>query len=270
MLANDARILTRSAMATAITGVILVALGAAFDGRKGVLGALFGVILVAAFFSLSVLAVSFAGRWGPAAMTATALGTYVVKILAVAILVASLRNATAFNTRFFGITAIICILVWSAGQIVTLARRGTPYVVPEASTLPAGREFSDAPGPPGVAAASGDRDVGGASGVRDVGGASGDRVVVGASGVSDVGGASGDRVVAGASGAPDVAGASGARDVAGASGARDVAGASGAREVAGASGAREVSIAAARAAAIAAAARAASTSPDARQSGGEP
>jgi ATP synthase protein I len=234
MLANDARILTRSAMATAITGVILVALGAAFDGRKGVLGALFGVILVAAFFSLSVLAVSFAGRWGPAAMTATALGTYVVKILAVAILVASLRNATAFNTRFFGITAIICILVWSAGQIVTLARRGTPYVVPEASTLPAGRELSGAPGPPGVAGASGDRDLGGASG---------------------------DRVGAGASGARDVAGASGARDLAGASGARDVG---------GSSGAREVSIAAARAAAIAAAARAASTSPDARQSGGEP
>ena len=261
MLANDARILTRSAVATAIAGVILVALGAAFDGTKGALGALFGVILVAVFFSLSVLAVSFAGRWGPAAMTATALGTYVVKILAVAILVASLRNTTAFNTRFFGITAIICILVWSAGQIGTLARRGTPYVVPEASTLPAAREFNGAPGPPEVA---------GAAEVRDLAGTSGNRVVARAAGNRDLAGAAGDRVVAGAAGDRVVAGASGAPDVTGAAGDRDLAGTSRAPDVAGASGAREVSIAAARAAAIAAAARAASTSHDARQSGGEP
>jgi ATP synthase protein I len=131
MLAYDARILIRSAVATAIAGGILIAIGAVGDGGKGALGAALGMTLVAVFFTLSVVAVSLAGRWGPAAMTGTALGTYVVKILAVAVIVVSFRDTTAFNTKLFGLTAIICILVWSAGQLGTLARRRVPYVVPD-------------------------------------------------------------------------------------------------------------------------------------------
>lgn len=130
MLANDARILTRSAVATAIAGLILVVVGAAALGPKGVLAAVFAVLLVAVFFTLSVVAVSLARRWGGTAMAVTALGTFLVKILAVAVLVTTLRNTTLFNTRYFGVTAIICILVWSGGQIAALARR-MPYVEPE-------------------------------------------------------------------------------------------------------------------------------------------
>ena len=142
MLANDARILIRSAVATAIAGVILIVVGALVDGSKGALGAAYAVLLVAVFFTLSVVAVSLVGRWNPAAMTATALGTYVVKILAVAIIVVSVRNTTAFNTKLFGFTAIICILVWSAGQIAALARR-IPYVEPDTAL-----EVDDVPGVP--------------------------------------------------------------------------------------------------------------------------
>lgn len=132
MLANDARILTRSAVATAIAGVILVIVGAVLVGAKGALGATFAVLLVAAFFTFSVVAVSVARRWGGTAMMATALGTFLVKLLAVAILVTSLRDTSLFDTRYFGVTAIICILVWSGGQIAALARR-MPYVEPDAS-----------------------------------------------------------------------------------------------------------------------------------------
>jgi ATP synthase protein I len=134
MLANDARILIRSAVATAIAGVILITVGGVTDGGKGALGAIFGVILVTAFFSLSVVLVSFAaGRWGPSAMMGTALGTFVAKILILLVLIAAFRGTTLFNTRFFGVTAIICIVVWSVGQVVTLARSRIPYVVPAAT-----------------------------------------------------------------------------------------------------------------------------------------
>jgi ATP synthase protein I len=134
MLANDARILTRSAVATAISGAILIAVGAIVDGGKGALGAAFGVILVTIFFTVSVLAVSYAGRrLGPNAMTGTALGTFAVKILALLAVLAAVQGTTAFNTKIFGITAIVCILVWTGGQVFTLARSRMPYVVPEAS-----------------------------------------------------------------------------------------------------------------------------------------
>ena len=134
MLANDARILVRSAVATAIEGAVLNVVGAAADGGKGALGAVFGVILVAAFFTASVVLVSFAGRrWGPSAMTGTALATFLAKILILLGLIAAFRGTALFDTRYFGITAIICILVWTGTQVVTVMRSRIPYVVPAAT-----------------------------------------------------------------------------------------------------------------------------------------
>ena len=149
MLANDARILTRSAVATAISGAILIAVGAVLDGGKGALGAVLGVTLVAIFFTVSVVAVSFAGhRWGPGAMMGTALGTFVAKILVLLVVIAALQGTTVFNTKIFGFTAIACILVWTGGQVVTLARSRMPYVVPaasEAATVPEARQSGTVP-----------------------------------------------------------------------------------------------------------------------------
>lgn len=134
MLANDARILVRSAVATAITGAILIAIGAVTKGGKGALGAAAGLALVAVFFSLSVVVVSYAGRrFGLSAMMGAALGIFVVKVVAVLALVAALSGTTVFNTKLFGLTAIICILAWSAGQIATLARRQMLYVEPDST-----------------------------------------------------------------------------------------------------------------------------------------
>jgi ATP synthase protein I len=145
MLANDAPILARSAVATAITGVILIAVGGVIDGGKGVLGAVFGVMLVTIFFTASVVVVSLAERrWGQGAMMGAAIGTFVVKILILLALVSAFQGTTVFNTKIFGITAIVCILVWSGGQVFTLARRPLPYVVPEAdeASAPDARHLS--------------------------------------------------------------------------------------------------------------------------------
>lgn len=131
MLANDARILIRSAAATAVAGAILIIIGAVVAGGKGAFGAVLAVILVTVFFTLSVVTVSLAGRYGHTAMMAAGVGIYLVKIIAVLAIVVAFRNTTAFNTKLFGATAIICILVWSAGQVATLARRKIPYVEPE-------------------------------------------------------------------------------------------------------------------------------------------
>ncbi len=131
MLANDARILIRSAMATAIVGVILIAVGGVTDGGKGALGAVFGVILVGAFFTASVVRSASPGAGVPSAMMATALGTFAAKILILLGLIAAFSGTTLFNTRFFGITAIICILVWTGGEVFTVASSRMPYVVPE-------------------------------------------------------------------------------------------------------------------------------------------
>ena len=100
-------------------------------GTKGLIGALLGVALVAIFFGISVVAVSRAARVSPQAMMITAIGTFIVKIVVLAFLVARFAGTTAFNSKLFGFTAIVCILAWSIGQAVTTARMKVLYVEPD-------------------------------------------------------------------------------------------------------------------------------------------
>jgi len=131
MLANYARILRRSAAMTAAVAAVMVALSTAIGGGKGALGALLGTAIVAAFFAISVFAVGRAARVSPQAMMITAMATYIAKILALLLFVARFRNSTAFNPRLFGLTAIVCILAWSASQVTWSLRLKIPYVEPD-------------------------------------------------------------------------------------------------------------------------------------------
>ncbi len=130
MLANYAQIVRRSVLTTAAVGVVMIILSVALSGIKGLLGAVLGVALVAVFFGISVLAVGRAARRGPQAMMITALTTYVAKILLLLFFVVRFAGTTAFSSRLFGLTALACILAWSASQVVWSMRLKAPYVEP--------------------------------------------------------------------------------------------------------------------------------------------
>ena len=131
MLANYARIVRRSAVTTAIAAAIMLAVCGLADGGKGLLAGVIAIAIVAAFFGLSIVAVGKAAKVSPPVMMATALGTYLVKILALIILVGSFQGTTAFDPRLFGLTAIVCVLVYSAAQIAWSMRLKTLYVEPD-------------------------------------------------------------------------------------------------------------------------------------------
>jgi len=130
MLANYAQIVRRSVLTTAAVGVVMIIVSVSVSGIKGLLGAVLGVALVAVFFGISVLAVGRAARRGPQAMMITALTTYIVKILLLLFLVVRFAGTTAFSSRLFGLTALACILAWSASQVLWSMRLKAPYVEP--------------------------------------------------------------------------------------------------------------------------------------------
>jgi len=131
MLAKYAIIIRRAGALTAVAAAIMVALSAALAGVKGLYGALIGVAIVGAFFGISVLVVGWAARISPQAMMVAAIITYLVKIVALAIVVSALHGMTAFSDRALGFTAIGCILVWSAAQVITAVKVKMLYVEPE-------------------------------------------------------------------------------------------------------------------------------------------
>ena len=131
MPAYYAVILRRSALLTAPVALLMIVLGAVLDGTKGLLGAALGVALVIAFFGVSVLVVGRAAKVSPQAMMAAAVGTFLVKILVLIILIGTFQNSTAFNGRFFGLTVIVCVIVYSAAQMISSMRLKIPYVEPD-------------------------------------------------------------------------------------------------------------------------------------------
>jgi len=131
MLASYALIVRRSAAVTAAVAAVMVAVSAAVAGGKGVIGALLGTALVAVFFAISVIAVSAAAKVSAQAMMITAIGTYVVKILALIIFVSRFSSTTAFSPRMFGLTALACILSWTFAQVAWSMRLRVQYVEPE-------------------------------------------------------------------------------------------------------------------------------------------
>lgn len=131
MLANYARIVRRSAVVTAAAALIMLAVCLGVGGAKGLIGGLVAVAIVALFFGASIFAVGRAARVSPQIMMITALGTYFVKILVLLILVGQFQNTSAFDPRLFGLTAIVCVLVYSGAQIAWSMRLKRLYVEPD-------------------------------------------------------------------------------------------------------------------------------------------
>jgi ATP synthase protein I len=130
MLASYVIVVRRAAVPTAIGALIMVALGAVLVGAKGLIGALVGVAIVTVFLGLSIVVVGWAARISQPAMMIAALATFLVKIVALMVVVSSLNGTTAFSTRTLGFTAIGCILLWSVAQVVTAMRVKMLYVDP--------------------------------------------------------------------------------------------------------------------------------------------
>ncbi len=131
MLANYAQIARWSAGATAAVAVVMVGVCAGLGGTPGLIGAVAGVALVAVFFGIDLVVLGRALRVSPQMMMLAAIGLYLFKIIALAVAVSQLRGTTAFNTRLFGVTAIVCIVAWCAAQVIASIRQKTLYVNPD-------------------------------------------------------------------------------------------------------------------------------------------
>ncbi|MBS2964882.1 hypothetical protein KGA66_17625 [Actinocrinis puniceicyclus] len=130
MQADDVRALRQSAVPTAVVAVACAAVAGAVVGGKGALGAALALLMVTLFFMISTVVVGRAARLGPQSMMVTALATYLVKIIVLAVVTAQFRDTTLFNGRAFGFTAIACVLCWSGFQVRAWMKAKTFYVEP--------------------------------------------------------------------------------------------------------------------------------------------
>jgi ATP synthase protein I len=135
MQAEDVRALRQSAVPTAVVGVLCGVVAGFTSGEKGVLGAALALVVVTVFFMISTLVLNWAAKISPQAMMIAALSSFFVKIVLLAVLVATFRDTTSFNGRAFGLSAIMCVLAWTATQVRRMAKEKILYVEPVPSSL---------------------------------------------------------------------------------------------------------------------------------------
>ncbi|MER7668699.1 hypothetical protein ACFVXG_19335 [Kitasatospora sp. NPDC058162] len=133
MPSPDARVLRGAAIPTAAAGIIAMAISFAVAGGKGLLGALFGALLVLAFFSSGQVALDRLTRSNPQIMMAAALLVYTTQILLVGIVLAVFKNTELFNRQAFAFTLIGCVLIFTGFQVRGALKAKTFYVDPHAS-----------------------------------------------------------------------------------------------------------------------------------------
>jgi len=139
MQPNDVRVLKGAAVPTLAVGLVITIIAGAMAGVKGALGAGIGVVLVAAFFTVGLAVVSWAGRISPVAMMVAAILGYAIKVIVVMAILSAFAETTAFNSRVFALTAIACTLTWTVGEMYGFLRLRKLYVEPDVEIPGRGR-----------------------------------------------------------------------------------------------------------------------------------
>src|SRR6266540_408324 len=117
---GDVRIVRAGVLSTAAVGVVVVIVAGVLAGRTGVYGALLGTALAMAFFAITIVAVSAAGRVANELMLPAALGTYLALFF--------LRDTTAFNRTAFALATVTGACVFMVAELRFALRARTPYV----------------------------------------------------------------------------------------------------------------------------------------------
>ncbi|WP_101784102.1 hypothetical protein [Nonomuraea indica] len=133
MQANDVRVLKSAALPTLAVGAVAVVVALVVAGGKGALGSAIGVLLVGAFFSVSVVAVSYAAKVSPQVMAMAAMGSYLVKVIVIMVMLATFGDTTAWNPKAFAWSVVICTIVWTAFEVRAFVKTKMLYVDPDAS-----------------------------------------------------------------------------------------------------------------------------------------
>ncbi len=125
---GDVRIVRGAVLATASVGVVVVVVAGLLAGWPGVYGALLGTGLAVAFFAVTLVVVSAAGRIADELMLPAALGTYVVKVIGTGSALFLLRDTTAFDRTAFALAAVTGACVFLVAELRVASRARTPYV----------------------------------------------------------------------------------------------------------------------------------------------
>ncbi len=117
-------------MPTAIAGVIVTIAASVLKGTPGMIGAAFGAAIVVIFFTIGQVLLNRVLRTNPTMAMTVALTMYLVKIAVLFGLLLVFKNTTAFDTKVFALSVLVCTLVWTGAEVWAFGSEKVLYVEP--------------------------------------------------------------------------------------------------------------------------------------------
>lgn len=115
---------------TSLLGVALVASAAVVGGGSAVVGALTGMVMVAAVFTFGTVALGVVATLAPSASLIVALLTYTLQVVVIGLVYMALTGGGALDgpvdARWLSAAVIACTLAWTTTQIVVTTRLRVP------------------------------------------------------------------------------------------------------------------------------------------------
>lgn len=108
------------ALSAAAAGAALLLAGVAalfLDGLAAALSALFGGVLVMAFFAISLLVGHFGGRNHSSGAIGLFVATYFIKVVGFAVVLFAIGAPAWLSGRWFLIGAVVTVVLWQAAEI---------------------------------------------------------------------------------------------------------------------------------------------------------
>ncbi|PJE96054.1 hypothetical protein CUT44_19870 [Streptomyces carminius] len=131
MQSNDARMLLRCALPTAAAGAVAAVTGGVLAGGQGVIGAVFGAVIVILFMGIGLAVLQHTAKNFPHLFQAMGLMLYTTQLLLLAVVLAVFKNTTLFDTKVFAFTLLGTTLVWIAAQAYAHMKAKILYVEPD-------------------------------------------------------------------------------------------------------------------------------------------
>jgi hypothetical protein len=129
----DLSFLRVGALATGAATAVAAPVAGLIAGWPSAWGVLAGAVVVTAFFCLSGLVIAWAGRIGDAFTLPAALGTFMVKILVLALILGAIPPDGGLDRLALAWTVIGAALLWGVVQMRWVWTRRLFYVPPPAA-----------------------------------------------------------------------------------------------------------------------------------------
>lgn len=104
------------------------AVGWLIGGSEVGLGILLGLAIPAVFFGLTVLTGVLAAKLDNGPFVGVVMAAWVVKIVALMVVMSQLRGADFFSTVAFFVAFVVGVAGWLAAEVIVVLRTRTPYV----------------------------------------------------------------------------------------------------------------------------------------------